>query len=134
MKRPVTVAVVNTSPDTIELLRHPLERAGFVVVSCFTYDIRDGRTDFEAFMRTHEPKVIAYDIAVPYAKNFRLYEHVRAMDVVQDCRFVLTSTNAAVVQKLVGRDDKVYEVVDKAANLDRIIAAIKDASKARPTR
>ena len=133
MKRPVTVAVVNTSPDTIELLRAPLERAGFVVVSCFTYDIRDGRLDFEAFVRTHRPSIIAYDIAPPYAKNFRLYEHVRTMDVVKDCQFVLTSTNAAVVQKLVGRDRKVYEVVDKAENLDRIIRAIKDASRARPT-
>ena len=134
MKRPVTVAIVNTSPDTVELLRVPLERAGFVVVSCFTYDIRDGRTDFEAFMRTHQPSVIAYDIAIPYSKNFRLYEHVRAMDAVQDCRFVLTSTNAAVVQKLVGRDEKVYEVIDKKEDLGRIIQAIKDASRARPTR
>ena len=134
MKRPVTVAVVNTSPDTVELLRVPLERAGFVVVSCFTHDIRDARIDFEAFMRTHQPAVIAYDIAVPYTKNFRLYAHVRAMDAVKHSRFVLTSTNAAVVQKLVGRDDKVYEVVDRTENLDRIISAIKDASKARPTR
>ena len=134
MKRPVTVAVVNTSPDTIDLLRTPLERAGFVVVSCFTYDIRDGKVDFDAFMRTHRPTVIAYDVAVPYVKNFRLYEHVRCMESVQESRFVLTSTNAAVVQKLAGRDEKVYEVVDKHANLDRIIRAIKDASRARPTR
>lgn len=134
MNRPVTVAVVNTSPDTVDLLRMPLERAGFVVVSCFTYDIRDGKLDFEAFMRMHRPSVIAYDIAVPYVKNFRLYEHVRSMPAVQNSKFVLTSTNAAVVQKLVGRDEKVYEVVDKTENLDRIIKAIKDASRARPTR
>jgi hypothetical protein len=133
MKRPLTVAIVNTSPDTIDLLRAPLERAGFVVVSCFTFDIRDGRIDFEAFMRTHTPSLIAYDIAPPYVKNFRLYEHVRAMDVVKDCRFVLTSTNAPVVQKLVGRDERVYEVVDKKEDLDLIIQAIKDASRARPT-
>jgi DNA-binding NtrC family response regulator len=134
MKRAATVAIVNTSPDTVELLRVPLERAGFVVVSCFTHDIRDGRIDFDAFMRIHRPAIIAYDIAVPYAKNFRLYEHVRSMDAVKQCRFVLTSTNASVVQKLVGRDEKVYEVVDKDADLDRIIQAIKDASRARATR
>lgn len=134
MNRPVTVAIVNTSPDTIDLLRMPLERAGFVVVSCFTYDIRDGKIDFDAFMRTHRPAVIAYDVSVPYVKNFRLYEHVRAMPSVRESRFVLTSTNAPVVQKLAGRDEKVYEVVDKAENLDRIIRAVKDASRARPTR
>lgn len=89
MTPPVTVAIVNTSPDTVDLLRMPLERAGFVVVSCFTHDIRDGKTDFEAFMRMHRPSVIAYDIAVPYTNNFRLYEHVRGMPAVQDGSIVL---------------------------------------------
>jgi CheY-like chemotaxis protein len=134
MTRPPTVAIVNTSPDTIELLRQPLERAGFVVVSCYTYDIRDGKVDFQAFLDMHHPQVIAYDIAVPYTKNFRLYEHIRSIPAVEHTNFVLTSTNARVVQKLVGRDDKVYEVIDRKEDLDRIIQAIKDASRARPTR
>lgn len=42
---------------------------------------------------------------------------------------MLTSTNAAVVQQLVGRDETVYEVVDKDENLDDILRAIKDASE-----
>ena len=52
-------AIVNTSPDTVDLLRDALERAGFLVVSCFTHDIREGRVDFEAFLRAHKPSVIA---------------------------------------------------------------------------
>lgn len=134
MPRPTTVAVVNTSPDTIELLRVPLERAGFLVVSCYTHDIRDGKLDFAAFVRTHDPVVIAYDIAPPYVRNTKLYQHVRGMDAVKDRQFVLTGTNARQVQKLIGRDEKVYEVVDSKEDIDNIVRAIKDASRARPTR
>ena len=46
----VTVAIVNTTPDAIDMLRHVFEAAGFVVVSCFTYDIREGQTDFASFV------------------------------------------------------------------------------------
>ena len=134
MTSPTTVAVVNTSPDTVDLLRGALERAGFLVVSCFTHDIRDGRTDFEAFMRTHQPSVISYDIAPPYTPNVKLYQHIRGMDATASCQFVITATNAAQVQQLLGRDEHVYEVVDKDEDLGRIVQAIKAASRARPTR
>ena len=128
------VAIVNTSPDTIDVLRDALERAGFVVVSCYTHDIRDGRLDFEAFMRMHTPTVIAYDLAPPYDRNFMLYEHVRAMDAVRGVQFVITAPNAAQAQRLIGNDQHVYEVVGKEEDLGRIVDAIKQASRARPTR
>ena len=128
------VAVVNTSPDTVDLLRDALELAGFLVVSCFTHDIREGRIDFEAFMRTHKPAVIAYDIAPPYDRNVGLYRHVRAMDVARDAQFVITATNANHVQKLLGRDQQVYEIIGKEEDLGLIVDAIKQASRARPTR
>lgn len=129
-----TVAVVNTSPDTVDLLRGALERAGFLVVSCFTHDIRDGRTDFEAFMRTHAPSVICYDIAPPYLPNVKLYQHIRGLDASANCQFVITATNTAHVQKLLGRDEHVYEVVDRDEDLGLIAQAVKAASRARPTR
>lgn len=129
-----TVAIVNTSPDAVDMLRHALENAGFVVVTCFTHDIRDGRLDFEAFLRTHRPRVISYDLAPPYVKNFRLYQHVRGLEAVRDCQFVVTAMNVSHAQKLVGNDEKVYEVVDRAEDLDQWIAAVKQASRARPTK
>jgi CheY-like chemotaxis protein len=129
-----TVAVVNSAPDAVEMLRESLEDAGFLVVTCFTHEIRDGRIDFEAFVRTHKPSVISYDIAPPYAKNVRLFQHVRSLDFVRDIQFVLTAMNPANVHKLVGHDEKIYEVVDRDEDLHRWIDAVKQASRARPTR
>src|SRR4051812_8979254 len=106
-----TVAIVNTTPDAVEMLRIVFTSAGFVVVSCYTHDIRDGKVDFEAFMRQHSPRVIVYDLAPPYGPNFRLFEHVRGMPAVQQSQFVLTSVNPKNVAGLIGRDEHVYEVV-----------------------
>jgi hypothetical protein len=39
------VAIINTSPDTIDLLKDVFERAGLLVASTFTHDIRDAKVD-----------------------------------------------------------------------------------------
>jgi hypothetical protein len=131
---PTTVAIVNTTPDAVEMLRHVLTRAGFVVVCCYSHEIRDGVIDFEGFMRQHRPSVIAYDLAPPYEANFRLFEHVRNMPAVAGCQFVLTSVNPANVVRLVGRDERVYEVVDREEDLMMFVNAVKEASRARAVR
>jgi hypothetical protein len=128
------IAVINSTPDAVELLRNAFTAAGFVVVTCYTHDIRDGKVDFEAFMRQHQPRVIVYDIAPPYGQNFRLYEHIRSMPAARGCQFVITSMNPARLEGLVGRDEQVYEVVDRAEDIERIVWAAKEASRARPTR
>lgn len=128
-----TAAVVNTSPDTVEILRVALSYAGIVVVSCYSHDIRDGKIDFEAFLRAHDPKVIVYDIAPPYERNWRLFQHVHAMPAMKGRQVILTSTNKQRVEELIAPDQPVYEVVDKPLNLDIIVQATREAFKARPT-
>lgn len=134
MAERTTVAIVNTTPDTVSMLRAVLESAGFLVVSCFTHDIRDGQMDFEAFMRLHRPRVIVYDLAPPYERNFQLFQHVRAMPAVREAHFVITSVNPKHVVGMVGRDEHVYEVVDREEDLLDLVQAVKEASRARDTR
>lgn len=129
MSAPV-VAVINTSPDTLDLLTTVLELAGFVTVSGYTHEIRDGRMDLGALIRQHQPKVVVYDIAPPYEANWRFFEHLRAT-ILQGCVFVLTSTNAALVEGLAGTP-RIYEVVGKPFDLNVIVAAVRDAIP-RPT-
>ncbi len=128
------VAVINTSPDIIDMLRIAFEQAGFVVVSALTYEIRDGEIDVETFVRQHGPRVIVYDLAPPYDANWQFFLHMREIPVFEGCQFVLTSTNAQYVQKLAGRDQHVYEIIGKPFDLEQIIQAVKEALRARPTR
>ena len=127
--RPV-VAVINTAPDAVDLLKDALEQAALLVVTGYTHDIRDGKLDLEAFLRTHQPRVIVYDIAPPYDRNWEFLQHLRST-VLSGYRFVLTSVNPRHVEALVGRDQKVYEVVGRADDLGEIVRATREALRAR---
>lgn len=131
---PTVVAVFNTSPDVVDLLRRALEPAGLVTVSALTHQIREGLVNVEAFLKQHDPRVIVYDIAAPYDANWNLFQHLCRLDAMRRRDVVLTSMNAAQVEKLVGRDLRVYEIVGKPYDLDQIVRAVKEASRARPTR
>jgi DNA-binding NtrC family response regulator len=126
--------VINTSPDIVEMLRTALERAGIVVVTTLTHQVRDGEVDFERFVEQHHPGVLVYDIAPPYARNFQLFEHIRQMPVMAGRQFVITSTNARHVERLVAASIPVYEVVGKPYDLDQVVMATREALKAKPTR
>lgn len=121
------VAIFNTSPDTVELLRVVLQEAGFVVVSAFTFDIRDGRVDLARFLDQTRPSAVIYDIAPPYDANWALFQTLRANSPLQQYRYVVTSTNAPYVQRLAGHV-QVHEVIGKPYDLDQIVQAARAAA------
>jgi CheY-like chemotaxis protein len=132
---PDVVAVINTSPDVVDMLRLTLEHAGIVVVSAMTWEIREGEVDLERFVGQHRPKVIVYDVAPPYENNWQLFQHIRAMPVMAGIRFVITTTNAQQVERFAkGAAESVYEVIGKPFDLGQIVDAVKEALRARPVR
>jgi DNA-binding response OmpR family regulator len=127
------IAVINTSPDAVDLLKDAIEQAGFLVVSTFTWMVANGQVDLDAFLRTHRPVVVVYDVAAPYDRNFQFLQHLRET-VLEPYRLVLTSPNIEHVEKMVGRDERVYEVVGREGDLGEIVRAVREAARARPTR
>ena len=125
------VAVVNTNPDLVELLKTEIERAGFVVLVIHLNDIRQG-LDVEAVLAQHDPQVIVYDVIFPYERNWRFFQHLRETSF-RNRRFVLTTPNADGVRRLVGKDERVYEIIDDRADTDAIVQAVREAARARPT-
>ena len=132
---PDVVAVINSSPDVVDMLRLTLEHAGVVVVSALTWEVREGEVDLERFVSQHQPRVAIYDIAPPYESNWRLFQHIRSMPALAGIHFVLTSTNARQVEQFAaGNDQRIYEIVGKPFDLGEIVQAAKEALRARPTR
>jgi DNA-binding response OmpR family regulator len=121
------VAVFNTSEDTTDLLRFVLEQAGFVVVTAFTNRLRDGVTDFESFMRQHQPTVIVYDVAIPYEPNWRLFQHFRDSPACRGVRFVVTTTNVEQLRKVSGPGEELHEIIGKPYDLDEMVRAVRAA-------
>jgi CheY-like chemotaxis protein len=122
----MVVAVFNTSEDTTDMLRQLFEHDGFVVVSAFTHQIRDGHVELEALVRQHRPDVIVYDIAIPYEQNWRLFENIRSSPACAGIPFVLTTTNEAQVRNVAG-DAPLLELVGKPYDLDRLLERVKAA-------
>jgi len=126
--RPTVIAVVNSTPDIVEMLRVAFEHAGFVVVSTFTYLIRAGEIDLEAFIQQHEPQVIVYDIAPPYASNWNLFRHLRQLPALRGRRFVITSTNPGRLRELADVEQDVFEIVEIPYVITQLVEMVAKAA------
>jgi CheY-like chemotaxis protein len=130
---PPCVAVFNTSDDIVDMLRMLLEQAGFAVITGHVTEIKSSKLDLMALVKQHDPKVIVYDVAPPYDRNWQFLQHLRQRPPLAGRQFVVTTTHAGHVREIVGRDEHVYEVVGKPFDLEEIVRAVKEASRARPT-
>jgi CheY-like chemotaxis protein len=129
--KPPVVAILNSNDDLVELLRSLLEQAGFVTVSGHVDQVRRGELDLVNFVKQHEPNVIVYDLVPPYDRSWNYLHLLRDSEHLRGRPFVLTSVNAERASEVVGRSEMVYEIVGKTTDLDRIVAAVKEASKLR---
>jgi DNA-binding response OmpR family regulator len=123
------VALFNANLDALVPLGKLLESAGFDVVSAPIPEVRDGRCDATAIMERHDPAVVVYDIGPPYEENWKIFQLCRATSM-RDRRFVITSANPAHVERLAGRDERIFEIVDTPFDLDDIVHAVKEAATA----
>ena len=122
------VAIINSSPDTVELLSASFEAAGFVVVSGMTHEIRAGRLDLSHFITAHQPDVIVYDISPPYDRNWRLFMHLHET-IFPDRPYVLTSTNCSLVKNCINPALDILEVSEQPDSLDAIRQAVVAAAE-----
>src|SRR6266404_4952354 len=57
-----SVVVLNSSQDTIDLLKVVLEEQGFTVASAHVASVKSGEIDVLEFVNKHSPDVIVYDV------------------------------------------------------------------------
>jgi CheY-like chemotaxis protein len=117
-----TVLVVNSSEDTIEMLRLRLERDGYRTTAAHVPDIKRGRVDLPDLIQTHGPCAIIYDLAPPYAENWTFLKLLQSSDALKGIPMVLTTTNKAEVEALSG--EEVIELIGKPYDLDEVARAV----------
>jgi DNA-binding NtrC family response regulator len=126
---PPVVAVLNTSDDTVELLRVYLENEGFIVVSAHVAKLKRGELSLEEHIAEHDPEVVIYDLAPPYDRSWTFLQHVRNHPSMKGRPFVLTSTHPRRVFEVAGEldQDSVYEIIGKPYDLQQIVSAVRKA-------
>ena len=128
MNQNTTVAVLNSSVDTIDMLKTCLHQHGFTsVVGAHVYDFRTGDADFRKFLAHHDPRVLIYDIAIPYEDNWRFLQELLATDAMAGRRVVVTTTNKRVLESMVG-PTRAFEVHGKPYDIDLIVSAVERAA------
>lgn len=120
------VGIINTNPDLVELLKARVEEAGFIALVLHIADVRAG-LDLGAVLEQHDPKVIVYDVVMPYERNWRLFEHLRAT-FFKGREMVITTPNASGLRRVAGTDQTILEIVDNSGDIDQIVRAVRDAA------
>jgi len=121
-----TIAVFNSSEDTVELLRTALEVEGFQTVVGHIPDVKKGEIDLIDFINHHAPAVILYDISPPYDANWRFLRLVRSSETLKRKQFVITTTNKPALESMVGQNEAL-EIIGKPYDLRRVIDAVRAA-------
>jgi CheY-like chemotaxis protein len=120
------VAVLNSSPDVMTMLREALEEEGFTIVTAHVPEIKRGQQDLVAFLTQHDPRVIVYDISPPYDENWTFLRLVQDTESVKNRAFVLTTINKRALEEAVGATHTL-EVIGKPYDLGQVVRAVQKA-------
>ena len=120
------VAIFNTNPEVLDLVREALEEVGFATVVAHIDDLKRGRIDMVQYVEEHQPDAIVYDVAPPYDTNWTFLGLMRSSKVMQGRAFVVTTTNKKALDELMGPSD-VIELLCKPYDLEQIVQAVEAA-------
>jgi CheY-like chemotaxis protein len=122
-----SVAVFNSSSDTIDVLKVALEESGYAVATGHVSDLKKGNVDVLEFVEQHDPDVIVYDIALPYEENWRFLRLLQSSDALKSVRWVITTTHKKHLEELVGECAEVFEVLGKPYDIQQLVKAVQQA-------
>lgn len=131
------VALFNASDDTIDMIQALLTAAGGnqTLVGCHFADLKNGTVDFVSYVDEHNPEVVIFDLSPPYDENWQFFKTLRDSLPMQGRGSVLTTTNKARLDEVLGQDSHALEVVGRPKDLAEIDEAIKaETRKAKASR
>jgi DNA-binding response OmpR family regulator len=120
------VAVINSNDDLVAILRETLEDEGFNVTTAHIRDFKAGREDLPRYLAKHEPDAVVYDLAPPYADNWRFLRLMRKH--FGERPLVLTTVNRKALERAVGKSGA-HEIEGRRTDLSRVVRAVLDGIK-----
>jgi DNA-binding response OmpR family regulator len=121
------VALFNASDDTIDMVQKLLTESDGeqTLIWCHFADLKKGIVDFGRYMEKHNPEVVIFDLSPPYDENWTFFKTMRDARTMDGRGVVLTTTNKARLDEVLGEDSHALEVVGRPKDLGQIDTAIK---------
>jgi DNA-binding response OmpR family regulator len=120
-----TIGVFNASEDTVDMLIQELTHRGHHGVGGAVDDVKSGQSDLIAFLETHRPDAMIWDISPPYDRNWTFTKLVRAVLNVYRCSLVLTTTNTQQLDRAIGNASDAIEIVGKPYDIEAIVDRVE---------
>src|SRR5580692_2526773 len=129
------VALFNASDDTIDMIQGLLTKSGSdqTLIWCHFADLKKGIVDFDKYMDKHNPEVVIFDLSPPYDENWKFFKTMRDAKTMKGRGVVLTTTNKARLDEVLGEDSHALEVVGRPRDLQQIDVAIKAETRKAET-
>jgi CheY-like chemotaxis protein len=119
-----TVVIVDGSDDVVEILKLFLSQRGYRAIGAEAAQVTSGELDVIAFLKTHTPDTIIWDIAPPYERNWTVFKFLRTARPLAHCGIVLTTTQTLPLAPLIADETGAVEIVGKPYSLSRIDEAV----------
>jgi len=124
--RAPVVAVINSSTDVVQLLRTALEEEGYTTATAHVTEIKQGQQDVVDFFERYDPRVVIYDVSLPYAENWTFFKLIRDTQAAQGREFIVTTPNKRALEEAIGGAEAV-ELVGKPYDLQTILDRVATA-------
>ncbi len=113
------ILIINSSPDTTDMLEEFFLIQGWTTAACPLKPLREGTLTGGGLMATYRPDAIVLDVAIPYEANWSVVQQLRE-DADVTCPIVVTTTNEAAIRRLIAVDERILEVVGKPYDLGQL--------------
>ena len=138
MSRPTTrtpVAIFNSRAEFIDGLREALDREGLPSATALLAEIQDGTLDLVAFLETHDPRVIVYDLPRPFERHWNFLRLLKQTDALRKRTWILTTTDKKALDAAVGASGVIEIVFGEPYSVGEVVDAVHHAlSDERPLR
>jgi len=123
---PPLVAIVNTSKEIASMVAWVLADEGLRTITVSALDLVQGEPTAATFLTENDPRVIVYDVGLPYEESWAFLQSLEQSDAARGRRFIITTTNRTVLEDMVGVLPE-QEVLVSPFDPDDLVAAVRRA-------
>jgi DNA-binding NarL/FixJ family response regulator len=121
------VAIFNSHTEFIYALREALEGEGLTTVTALLADIQDGTLDLVAFLETHNPQVIVYDLPRPFERHWNFLRLLKQTHGLRKRAWILTTTDKKALDAAVGASGVIEVIFGEPYGVREVVEAVRHA-------